>query len=124
MFVWATTIHVQLVSVRAADLESCLLMLPFMDALRLLDHLPTWLSKGVGQQHIELITRVAVLLLRLHHTQLLSTAAARPTLIRLSGPLRNAVQVSYSCVVPSLCLYNVPLCPFNMGLWKNQQGHS
>lgn len=38
----------QLSSVRAADLESALLMLPFTDALRLLGYLPAWLEQVRG----------------------------------------------------------------------------
>ncbi len=45
----------QLVSVRAPDLESCLLMLPFTDALRLLTYIRVWLDQGAGQ-HTELVS--------------------------------------------------------------------
>jgi len=76
-------------SVRASDLESALLMLPFTDALRLLGYLPTWLEQGSA---IELSTRVAVLLLRLHHSQLVATASARPLLLKLHKRLHPAVQ--------------------------------
>eukprot|EP00983_Pelagomonas_calceolata_P054757 1143845-Pelagomonas_calceolata.AAC.5 len=79
----------QLSSVRASDLESALLMLPFTDALRLLGYLPTWLEQGSA---IELSTRVAVLLLRLHHSQLVATASARPLLLKLHKRLHPAVQ--------------------------------
>ncbi len=81
----------QLVSVRPPDLESCLLMLPFTDALRLLGYLPAWLGQGSGQ-HLELVARVAVLLLRLHHAQLMSTASARPALLALQRHLRPTIK--------------------------------
>ncbi|KAF5835893.1 quinon protein alcohol dehydrogenase-like superfamily [Dunaliella salina] len=55
-------------SVRASDLESALLMLPFTDALRLLGYLPTWLE------------------------QLVATASARPLLLKLHKRLHPAVQ--------------------------------
>ncbi|KAG1662756.1 hypothetical protein FOA52_006781 [Chlamydomonas sp. UWO 241] len=77
--------------VKPADLESALLMLPFSDALRLLSYLPAWLFASGGSQ-TELATRVAVLLLRLHHTQLVATAAARPVMVKLRRSLRPSVQ--------------------------------
>ena len=80
-------------AVKPADLESALLMLPFSDALRLLSYLPNWIEAGTAQQ-TELSCRTAVLLLRLHHAQLVATAGARPVLLRLQKRLRPAVQVS------------------------------
>ena len=86
-------------TVKSADLESALLMLPFSDALRLLTYLPEWLEVGSGagagrggSAHAELSCRTAVLLLRLHHAQLVATAGARPVLLRLQRYLRPAVQ--------------------------------
>lgn len=69
-------------------------MLPFSDALRLLSYLPDWLERGTnaGASHAELSCRTAVLLLRLHHAQLVATASARPVLLRLQRFLRPAVQ--------------------------------
>ena len=67
-------------------------MLPFSDALRLLSYLPEWIEGGTAQQ-TELSCRTAVLLLRLHHAQLVATAGARPVLLRLKRRLRPAVQV-------------------------------
>lgn len=49
---------------------------------------------GIQGSAIELTTRVAVLLLRLHHSQLVATASARPLLLRLHKRLHPAVQVS------------------------------
>ncbi|GFH13683.1 WD_REPEATS_REGION domain-containing protein [Haematococcus lacustris] len=43
-------------------------------------------------QAVELVARVAVLLLRLHHTQLRSTPSARPSLARIHAALHAAVQ--------------------------------
>eukprot|EP00798_Chlamydomonas_sp_ICE-L_P003606 gene3606-13690_t len=77
-------------SVKPADLESALLMLPFNDALRLITYLSKWLDDGAAQ--IELTCRVAVLLLRLHHSQLVSTPSARPMLQQLRRRLRTGVQ--------------------------------
>lgn len=77
-------------AVKAADLESALLMLPFSDALRLLAYLPSWLEPGAAAA--ETACRVAVLLLRLHHAALVSTAGARPVLVALQRRLRPAVQ--------------------------------
>ncbi len=81
----------QVSGVKSADLETALLMLPFSDALRLLSYLPEWLEQRSGS-HAELACRVAVLLLRLHHAQLVSTASARPVLVRLQRHLRPSVQ--------------------------------
>lgn len=101
--------------VKPSDLESALLMLPFNDALSLLSYIPEWIggkgglhtslpggnmssaSKGqrkvaAGGHHIELACRVAVLLLRLHHSQLVATTSARHVLLTLSRYLRPGVQ--------------------------------
>ncbi|KAK9840307.1 hypothetical protein WJX74_007274 [Apatococcus lobatus] len=75
--------------VRASDVEQALLLIPFTDALRLLSFLPIWLSK---RTHVELACRVAVLLVRLHHSQLVATPAARPVMIKLQGLLHSNIQ--------------------------------
>jgi U3 small nucleolar RNA-associated protein 12 len=67
-------------------------MLPFSDALRLLTYLPEWLQQHAGGAHAELSCRTAVLLLRLHHAQLIATAGARHVLLKLRRYLRPAVQ--------------------------------
>mmetsp|Transcript_32735 Transcript_32735/g.72312 ORF Transcript_32735/g.72312 Transcript_32735/m.72312 type:complete len:987 (-) Transcript_32735:326-3286(-) len=87
-------------NVKAADMESALLMMPFSEALKLLGYLPQWLGSSgakskrgsTAHAHAELAVRVAVLLLRLHHAQLTSTSSARPVLLRLQRSLRPAVQ--------------------------------
>ncbi|KAL3161937.1 hypothetical protein ABBQ38_009019 [Trebouxia sp. C0009 RCD-2024] len=76
-------------SVKAADLEQALLVLPFTEALRLLSYLCQWLRKGL---QTELCCRVSTLLVRLHHPQLVATPSARPTLIQLQTLLRQRVQ--------------------------------
>ena len=103
--------------VKPSDLESALLMLPFNDALSLLSYIPEWIggkggpdsslggkalkrgqeSKGqrrvaAGGHHIELACRAAVLLLRLHHSQLVATSSARHILLNLSKYLRPGIQ--------------------------------
>eukprot|EP00899_Mesostigma_viride_P007596 jgi/Mesvir1/16838/Mv15731-RA.1 len=98
----------KLVAVRSSDLEQALLLLPFTSALTLLTYLCGWLEAGgvdagAGrlqrqQQHLELLARVAVLLLRLHQRQLSATPAARPTLVRLHASLRPALQGLKDCV--------------------------
>ncbi|MEW5304297.1 MAG: hypothetical protein WDW36_006917 [Sanguina aurantia] len=77
-------------SVRSNELEQALLLMPFSDAARLLSHLHTWLDEGLTR--VELCTRVAVLLLRLHHSQLVATASLRPTLLHLQHRLRSSMQ--------------------------------
>jgi U3 small nucleolar RNA-associated protein 12 len=75
--------------VKSGDLEQALLLLPFTDALRLLGYVVGWLRAG---SRVELLCRVAVLLLRLHLRQLSATPAARGTLAELQGLLRKRVQ--------------------------------
>ncbi|EIE21123.1 transducin family protein [Coccomyxa subellipsoidea C-169] len=75
--------------VRAGDLEQALLVLPFSDALRLLHYLCSWLARG---SRVELVSRAAALLVRLHHAQLLATPSARAPLVRLRGLLRQRTQ--------------------------------
>lgn len=76
-------------SLQAADLEQALLVLPFIEALRLLSYLCQWLKKG---QQVELCCRVSTLLVRLHHPQLVATPSARPALVQLQLLLRQRVQ--------------------------------
>jgi U3 small nucleolar RNA-associated protein 12 len=45
-----------------------------------------------GAPQVELSCRVAVLLLRLHHAQLMATPGARGTLVQLHTRLRSALQ--------------------------------
>ena len=75
--------------VRGSELEQAILLLPFTDALRLLGYLPPWLRRG---SQVELLCRVATLLLRVHMQQLMATPAARPVLTELQGLLRSRVQ--------------------------------
>ncbi|KAG9156003.1 hypothetical protein Leryth_012074 [Lithospermum erythrorhizon] len=67
-------------NVQTNDLELTLLALPFSDALKLLSHLKDW---ATIPDKVELVGRVATLLLQLHHNQLVSTVAARPVLTSL-----------------------------------------
>eukprot|EP00775_Hariotina_reticulata_P013414 gene13414-13542_t len=76
-------------AVRANDLEQALLLLPFNDALRLMQRVSGWLKQG---SQVELSCRVATLLLRLHHGQMTATPSARQTLVELHTRLRAAVQ--------------------------------
>lgn len=60
--------------------------------------------RGVVQgDAIELATRVAVLLLRLHHLQLVATASARPLLLKLHKALHPAVQVRARVLRAACC---------------------
>ncbi|CAL5229844.1 g13253 [Coccomyxa viridis] len=79
----------QLASVRASDLEQAFLILPFSDALRLLSYFCTWLERGA---EVELVSRAATLLVRLHHAQLVATVAARAPLLELRRQLRRRTQ--------------------------------
>lgn len=67
-------------SVRTSDLEQTLLAVPFSDALKLLAYLKEWTA---NPDKIELICRIATMLLQTHYNQLVSTQAARPVLTAL-----------------------------------------
>lgn len=75
--------------VRGSELEQAMLLVPFTDALRLLRYLAGWLRRGVK---VELLCRVATLLLRVHMQQLMATPSARPVLTELQGLLRGRVK--------------------------------
>jgi len=74
--------------VRSSELEQALLMVPFTDSLRLLGYLSIWLERG---SKVELLGRVATLLLRLHIQQLMATPSARAVLVKLQEMLRGSV---------------------------------
>ncbi|XP_047325441.1 WD repeat-containing protein 3 [Impatiens glandulifera] len=76
-------------NVHANDLEQTLLAIPFSDALKLLSYLKEWVSNA---DKVELVCRVATVLLQLHHHQLVSTAAARPVLTLLKDILHSRVR--------------------------------
>eukprot|EP00803_Ostreobium_quekettii_P008903 evm.model.scf_770.6 EVM.evm.TU.scf_770.6 scf_770:32955-36394(+) len=77
-------------NVKTSELETALMCIPFMDALRLLDYLCQWLENATG--HAETICRVAILLVRLHQQQLSTSSKARLTLVRLQPLLRGALK--------------------------------
>lgn len=76
-------------SVHTNDLEQTLMALPFSDALKLLSYLKDWASIP---DKIELVCRIATVLLQLHHYQLISTVAARPILTHLKDILHARVK--------------------------------
>uniref|UniRef100_A0A5B7CEE9 Putative WD repeat-containing protein 3 n=1 Tax=Davidia involucrata TaxID=16924 RepID=A0A5B7CEE9_DAVIN len=76
-------------NVRTNDLEQTLLALPFSDALKLLSYLKDWAS---NPDKVELVCRVATVLLQIHHNQLVTTAAARPVLTLLRDILHARVK--------------------------------
>lgn len=76
-------------NVRASDLEQALLALPFTDALKLMTYLKEWMIEG---SQVELVCRVAVLLLHLHHSQLVATVSSRPILTSLHEVLKDGVK--------------------------------
>jgi U3 small nucleolar RNA-associated protein 12 len=75
--------------VRASDLEQALILVPFMDALRLLELCASWLEQG---SDAELLARVSILLCRVHLQQLMATPVARPTLFKLRKLLHSRMQ--------------------------------
>ena len=87
-------------AVRAPDLEQALLLLPYTDALRVLEHCLRWLgaeegaAKGSGGSPVEVAARVAALVVRLHLGRLSAAPAARALLTRLRAALRGALGAS------------------------------
>lgn len=78
-----------LCNVRASDLEQALLALPFTDALKLMAYLKEWMVEG---SQAELVCRVSVLLLQLHHSQLVATVSSRPILTSLHEVFQDGVK--------------------------------
>ncbi|KAF3441786.1 hypothetical protein FNV43_RR15701 [Rhamnella rubrinervis] len=71
-------------NVQTNDLEQTLLALPFSDALKLLSYLKNWI---LNPDKVELVCRIATVLLQTHHHQLVSTPTARPVLTVLKEKL-------------------------------------
>ncbi|XP_024037499.1 uncharacterized protein LOC102607925 isoform X2 [Citrus sinensis] len=76
-------------TVNTNDLEQTLLALPFSDALKLLSYLKDWTS---NPDKVELVCRVATVLLQVHHHQLITTPSARPALTVLKDILYARVK--------------------------------
>lgn len=72
--------------VRGSDLEQALLLVPFMDALKLLEFCTYWLKTHTN---VELLARVAILLCRIHLHQLMATPSARATMLELQELLQT-----------------------------------
>ena len=75
--------------IKPSDLEVALLSLPFTDALQLLVHLSDWLKRRSSQT--EVICRVLVHLLRLHHRPLSTSLHVRSLLQNLQSSLRTVI---------------------------------
>lgn len=78
-----------LCNVRSSDLEQALLALPFTDGLKLMGYLKEWVTEN---SQVELVCRVAILLLHLHHSQLVATVSSRPVLMSLYEVLQDGVK--------------------------------
>jgi U3 small nucleolar RNA-associated protein 12 len=89
--------------VRGSDLEQAMLLVPFTDALRLLSYLIIWLRKGIK---VEVLCRVATLLLRVHMHQVMATPAARPVLTELQGLLRGPAASSAVVIINTSCHFH------------------
>lgn len=76
-------------SVHTNDLEYALLSLTFSDSLKLLSYLKEW---SIHPDKVELVCRIATVLLQTHHNQLVATTAARPLLAELKGFLYKKVK--------------------------------
>ncbi|CAI9097924.1 OLC1v1034446C2 [Oldenlandia corymbosa var. corymbosa] len=77
-------------NVHTNDLEQTLLALPFSDALKLFSYLKDW---AYIPDKVELVCRIATVLLIIHHYQLVSTLSARPVLTHLKDVLHARVKV-------------------------------
>jgi U3 small nucleolar RNA-associated protein 12 len=75
-------------SLRPSDVDQVLLTLPFSDAARLLKHLLHALRKGLA---VELASRAALLLVRLHHAQISASPALLPVVLGLKEAMQGAV---------------------------------
>ncbi|CAA7040774.1 unnamed protein product [Microthlaspi erraticum] len=75
--------------VRTNDLEQALLPLPFSDSLKLLSYLKIW---SLIPEKVELVCRLATILIQTQHNQLVTTPAARPLLSVLRDILHEKVK--------------------------------
>ncbi|XP_042505064.1 WD repeat-containing protein 3 [Macadamia integrifolia] len=75
--------------VHTNDLEQTLLSIPFSDALKLMSYLKDW---AAIPDKVELVSRVATVLLQIHHNQLVSTPASRPVLTVLKDILYTRIK--------------------------------
>ncbi|KAK6942734.1 Small-subunit processome, Utp12 [Dillenia turbinata] len=71
------------------DLEQTLLSLPFSDALKLMSYLRDW---AMIPDKVELVSRIATVLLQTHYNQLDTTSAARPLLTSLKDILYSQIK--------------------------------
>lgn len=76
-------------NVNTNDLEQTLLSLPFSDTLKLMSYLKDWAS---NPDKVELICRIATVLLQTHYNQLVTTPSARPVLTVLRDILYTRVK--------------------------------
>ncbi|CAN1275960.1 WD repeat-containing protein 3 [Linum perenne] len=75
--------------VHANDLEQTMLALPFSDALKILTYLKHWTAIP---DKVELVCRIATVLLQINFNQLVSTPASRPVLTVLKDELHSRVK--------------------------------
>ncbi|XP_067008670.2 WD repeat-containing protein 3 [Anabrus simplex] len=66
--------------IRSSDLEEALLILPFTTVCELLTMLPSLLKRG---SHTEIVTRVMMFLVRIHHGPIVSNQALLPVITKL-----------------------------------------
>jgi len=77
-------------SIRTSELQQALFVLPFTDAMRLLEYLNYFMVTEEGDK-VELVCNVAVMLVRIHQGQLSSLPDARPVLQELREKLRARI---------------------------------
>lgn len=103
-------------NVRGSDLEQALLLVPFMDALKLLQFCTSWLTRS---SNIELLARVTILLCRIHLHQLMATPSARSTLLELRGLLQSRL-----LEVKDTWGYNAAAIEFLTRQAQSKRGHN
>lgn len=67
-------------TVRASDLEESLLLLPFAAVCDMLTLLPPLIEQG---SHVELLTKIVIFLLKIHHGPIVSSTPLIPVIIKL-----------------------------------------
>ncbi|KAG7582840.1 WD40-repeat-containing domain [Arabidopsis suecica] len=76
-------------NVRTNDLEQTLLALPFSESLKFLCYMKDW---SLIPEKVELVSRIATIILQTHHNQLVTTPSARPVLSVLRDILYSKIK--------------------------------
>ena len=96
--------------IRASELDSALVQLPLDYVLSLLARIDKCMSEGAALD-VELLTRTAAYLMRLHHSRLATSAQAMPFLRSLRAVSKRSLQQRCDCVGILHLRCNVPQLP-------------